>query len=176
MSHTHASVLVHCVFSTKNRADIIPDCEALWRYLAVLAKDNQITLLAAGGTKNHVHLLMALPPVAPLAKVMKEMKGSSSRWLHEHGHRFAWQEGYGAFSVNPAQREAVIHYIDTQGLPRTSSWAKLSRPARRDGGTCVTGEMAIYRQLLHRGVTKLGVNTVVRIVAVKSITAHSDLE
>jgi hypothetical protein len=36
MSHTHASVLVHCVFSTKNRADITPDCEALWRYLAVL--------------------------------------------------------------------------------------------------------------------------------------------
>ncbi len=114
MSHTHASVLVHCVFSTKNRANVIPDCESLWRYLAVLAKDNKITLLAAGGTKNHVHLLMGLPPVSPLAKVMKELKGSSSRWLHEHGCRFAWQEGYGAFSVNPAQRETVIHYIDTQ--------------------------------------------------------------
>jgi putative transposase len=114
MSHTHASVLVHCVFSTKNRANIIPDCEALWRYLAVLAKDNKITLLAAGGTKNHVHLLMGVPPAATLAKVMKEMKGNSSRWLHEHGHRFAWQEGYGAFSVNPAQHETVIRYIDTQ--------------------------------------------------------------
>jgi len=40
MSHTHAAVLVHCVFSTKDRAHIIPDCEALWRYLAVLAEDN----------------------------------------------------------------------------------------------------------------------------------------
>jgi REP element-mobilizing transposase RayT len=89
MAHTHASVLVHCVFSTKNRADIILDCEALWRYLDVPAKDNKITLLAAGGTKNHVHMIMGLPPVAPLAKVMKEMKGSSSRWLHEHGYRFA---------------------------------------------------------------------------------------
>ena len=39
MSHTHASVLVHCVFSTKNRANIIPDCDALWRYLAALAKE-----------------------------------------------------------------------------------------------------------------------------------------
>ena len=114
MSHTHASVLVHCVFSTKNRANTIPDCDALWRYLAVLAKDNKVTLFAAGGTRNHVHLLMGLPPVFPLAKIMKEMKGSSSRWLHEHGYRFAWQEGYGAFSVNPAQRETVIHYIDTQ--------------------------------------------------------------
>jgi len=58
---------------------------------------------------------MGLPPVFPLAKIMKELKGSSSRWLHEHGHRFAWQEGYGAFSVNPAQRETVVHYIDAQG-------------------------------------------------------------
>lgn len=64
MAHTHASVLVHCVFSTKNRADIILDCEALWRYLDVPAKDNKITLLAAGGTKNHAHMIMGLPPVA----------------------------------------------------------------------------------------------------------------
>ncbi len=114
MSHTHASVLVHCVFSTKNRTSSVPDCEALWRYIAVLAKDNNITLRAAGGTENHVHLLMAVPPVLPLAKVMKELKGCSSRWLHEHGHRFAWQEGYGAFSVSPSQRQTVIKYIDGQ--------------------------------------------------------------
>jgi REP element-mobilizing transposase RayT len=114
MSHSHGSVLVHCVFSTKNRANIIPDCAALWRYMAVLAKDNKITLLAAGGTKNHVHLLMGVPPVLPLAKIMKELKGSSSRWLHERGHRFMWQEGYGAFSVNPSQRQTVIDYIDGQ--------------------------------------------------------------
>ena len=114
MSHTYSSVLVHCVFSTKNRANIIPDCQSLWRYLAVLAKDNKVPLLAAGGTKNHVHLLLGLPPVSPVAKIMKELKGSSSRWLHEHGHRFAWQEGYGVFSVNPAQRETVTRYIDTQ--------------------------------------------------------------
>jgi hypothetical protein len=58
MSHTHASVLVHCVFSTKNRANSIPDCEALWRYIAVLAQDNKIMLLAAGGTANHVAALL----------------------------------------------------------------------------------------------------------------------
>jgi putative transposase len=114
MSHTHTSVLVHCVFSTKNRANIIPDCEALWHYIAVLARDNRITLLAAGGTKNHIHLLMAVPPVLPLARMMKELKGSSSRWLHESGYRFAWQEGYGAFSVSQSQRQTVIDYIDRQ--------------------------------------------------------------
>ena len=114
MSHTHASVLVHCVFSTKNRANIIPDPGALWRYIAVLAKDNKITLLAAGGTKNHVHLLIGIPPVLPLAKIMKELKGNTSHWFHEHGHRFAWQEGYVAFSVNQSQGQTVIDYIDGQ--------------------------------------------------------------
>jgi|SRR5215472_5856159 len=114
MSHTHASVLVHSVFSTKNRANIIPDCNALWRYIAVLARDNKITLLNSGGTKNHVHLLIAVPPVLALGKVMKELKGSSSRWLHEHGQRFAWQEGYGAFSVSQTQKQTVMDYIDGQ--------------------------------------------------------------
>ena len=114
MSHTHASVLVHCVFSTKNRTNMIPDCDALWRYMTVLAKDNKVSLLAAGGTANHVHLLLALPPVRPLAKIIQELKGSSSRWLHEHGHRFAWQEGYGAFSVSQSKCEIAIHYIDGQ--------------------------------------------------------------
>ena len=58
MSHTHASVLVHCVFSTKGRLPLIQEPQALWRYLAVLAQDRKIHLFAAGGTANHVHLLI----------------------------------------------------------------------------------------------------------------------
>src|SRR5208283_451585 len=81
MSHTHASVLVHCVFSTKQRANLIRDPEALWRYLAVVARDKNIALLAAGGTANHVHLLLAVPPVLPLATALRELKAHSSRWM-----------------------------------------------------------------------------------------------
>ena len=114
MSHTHASVLVHCVFSTKQRINMIPDPEALWRYLSVVAKDNHVTMLAAGGTANHAHLLLRVPPIVPLARIMKELKGSSSHWLREKGHRFVWQEGYGAFSVSQAQRQTVIDYIANQ--------------------------------------------------------------
>ncbi len=181
MSHTHASVLVHCVFSTKNRANVIPDCDALWRYIAVLARDNKITLLAAGGTNNHVHLLMAMPPVLPLAKVMKELKGNTSHWLHERGHRFAWQEGYGGIQRRtiPAANRHRLHRwtgrapqevefrtgvhdlaekvrcgircavrvrvavpagtgISYDSVPRTLSWAELSRPASRDGSAGCT--------------------------------------
>ena len=50
----------------------------------------------------------------PLAKAVQELKGNSSRWLHEHGHQFAWQEGYGAFSVSQSQRQTVIDYIANQ--------------------------------------------------------------
>jgi len=119
MSHTHASVLVHCVFSTKERANLIPHPESLWRYLAVVARDRKITLLAAGGTANHVHLLLAVPPVLPLATALRELKAHSSRWLREHGHRFAWQEGYGAFSVSQSQRQTVMDYIATQAQHHT---------------------------------------------------------
>src|SRR5271169_3731246 len=111
MSHTHASVLVHCVFSTKKRADRIPNPESLWRYLAVVARDKNIALLAAGGTANHVHLLLAVPPVLPLATALRELKPHSSRWMREHGQRLAWQEGYGAFGVGQSQRQVVLDYI-----------------------------------------------------------------
>ena len=114
MSHTHASVLVHCVFSTKNRANLIHNPEELWRYLAVVAQDKKITLLAAGGTANHVHLLLVVPPALPLATALRELKALSSRWLRERGHRFAWQEGYGAFSISQSQRPVVMDYIAAQ--------------------------------------------------------------
>jgi len=114
MSHTHAWILVHCVFSTKRRADLIPDADELCRYITGVAKAKNITLLAAGGTANHIHLLIAAPPTIPLAKAMQELKANSSRWLHERGVHFAWQEGYGAFSVSQSQKQIVADYIAHQ--------------------------------------------------------------
>ena len=114
MPHTHASNLVHCVFSTKNRANVISNPDALCRYITGIAKAKNITLLAAGGTANHLHLLISLPPASPLAQAMRDLKGNSSRMLSEMGRRFAWQEGYGAFSVSHSQRQAVADYIANQ--------------------------------------------------------------
>lgn len=114
MSHTHASVLVHCVFSTKGRLPLIRQPEALWRYLAVLAQDRKVRLFAAGGTANHVHLLISVPPALCLATALRDLKAHSSKWIREHGNRFAWQQGYGAFSASTAQRQIVIDYISDQ--------------------------------------------------------------
>jgi putative transposase len=113
MAHTYTCNLVHCVFSTKDRASLIPDPERLWQYIGGIARQKSIPLLAAGGTANHLHLLISLPPTITLAKAVQELKGNTSRWLNETA-RFAWQEGYGAFSVSELQRKTVVEYIDRQ--------------------------------------------------------------
>jgi REP element-mobilizing transposase RayT len=114
MSHTHAWVLVHCVFSTKQRANLIADPNELCRYLTGVARAKNLVLLAAGGTANHIHLLISVPPIIPLAKAVQELKGNSPRWLRERGVDFAWQEGYGAFSVSQSQKQIVADYIARQ--------------------------------------------------------------
>ncbi|MGB7554577.1 MAG: transposase, partial [Candidatus Korobacteraceae bacterium] len=73
MAHTHTCNLVHCVFSTKDRADLIPDPERLWQYIGGIARQKNLLLLAAGGTANHPHLLISLPPTITLAKAVQEL-------------------------------------------------------------------------------------------------------
>jgi REP element-mobilizing transposase RayT len=119
MSHTYTSSLFHCTFSTKGRRQSITSAlqERLWAYLGGIAREHQVKALAVGGTTDHVHLLLALPSSLAIAKVMQLVKGSSSRWIHEtfpSQERFAWQEGYGAFSIGVSQTAWTIAYIDSQ--------------------------------------------------------------
>jgi REP element-mobilizing transposase RayT len=114
MPHTLSRNLVHCVFSTKERRDLIRDPECLWKRLAIIAKAKNISLLTAGGTANHVHLLIALSPVMTLSSAVQNLKAHSSRWMKEDVPLFAWQEGYGAFGVAESQRQIVLNYIGTQ--------------------------------------------------------------
>ena len=114
MPHALTSNLLHCVFSTKDRANSIPDPPSLGRYLGGVAREKNIPLLMVGGTNNHLHLLIALPAAMPLAKAIQELKGNSSRWLNQHGSAFAWQEGYAAFSVSASNKRAVMEYIREQ--------------------------------------------------------------
>jgi len=113
MAHTYACNFIHCVFSTKERRLLIPAARAteLYAYLGGIARGEGFSLIAAGGTANHVHLLFALPASNSLAHAVQKLKGSSSRWM---GDGFSWQEGYGAFSVSPSQIEVVKEYIQNQ--------------------------------------------------------------
>jgi len=117
MSHTYVSVLLHCVFSTKGRCGLIPPTKQpdLWAYFGGIARKNGFKALAAGGTDNHVHLLLSLPATMPVAKAMQLLKGGSSKWMNDSGaNSFAWQEGYGAFSVGISQQSGTISYFRSQ--------------------------------------------------------------
>ena len=114
MAHTHTCNLLHCVFSTKDRANLISDPARLWEYTGGIARQKQIVLLAAGGTANHLHLLISLPPTVTLAKAVQELKGKYVALAQRSVAPFAWQQGYSAFSVSQSQRQRVIDYIDGQ--------------------------------------------------------------
>lgn len=116
MPHKYPNIFVHGVFSTKERQNLIPTemLPTLWKYFAGIARNHGIDLLAAGGTQNHCHLLIVLPCDMTFAKAIQVLKANSSRWIREHGIEFAWQEGYGAFSVSSSNKAAVIYYIEHQ--------------------------------------------------------------
>jgi REP element-mobilizing transposase RayT len=116
MPHTYCTNLVHFVFSTKERADLIAEDvqEHLYAYLLGIAKNLEFQILALGGTANHIHVLLGLSPKQSLSALLRDLKANSSRWMRESNPKFAWQEGFGAFSVSPSQAPTVKHYIHTQ--------------------------------------------------------------
>jgi putative transposase len=116
VAHKYPNILIHCVFSTKERKDLIPNdlLPRLWKYVAGIGRNHGIAVLAAGGTANHSHLLIALPSDMTPAKAVQVLKANSSRWIRQHGIAFTWQEGYGAFSVSSSNKAAVVDYIEHQ--------------------------------------------------------------
>ena len=117
MGHTYISALFHLVFSTKGRRGLVPIARqaGLWTYLGGIARKNGFKTLAAGGTDNHVHVLISLPSTMTLAKAAQLLKGGSSKWMTGSGaNGFAWQEGYGAFSIGISQKDATAGYIRAQ--------------------------------------------------------------
>lgn len=85
MAHTYNANFVHYIFSTKGRATSIPPelQEKLWAYLLGIANNLKVKTLAIGGTTNHIHLLLGLPPTMAVAEAVQKLKANSSRWLGE---------------------------------------------------------------------------------------------
>jgi putative transposase len=119
MPQSLSNILLHLVFSTKNREPFIfPELESeLHAYIAGIHKNMACPLLKIGGTENHVHILCRLERVVTVSKLLEEVKKSSSRWLKGREERlagFAWQAGYGAFSIGMSNIEALERYIEGQ--------------------------------------------------------------
>src|SRR5690348_5473135 len=113
MGHSYSNVLVHVVFSTKNRTKIIARDrqEDLCRYMVGIGKNLKVNVIAIGGITDHIHMLMALPGTLGHSTAIQKIKENSSKWM---GSKFEWQEGFGAFSVSDSRREDVIAYIRNQ--------------------------------------------------------------
>jgi putative transposase len=119
--HSFNSCLMHCVFSTKERRPFLSASirERLWPYLGGIARENNIKALAIGGVADHVHLLLSLPTTLSISKAMQLLKGNSSKWLREtfpelRSQGFAWQGGFGSFSIGISGVEDTVCYIQKQ--------------------------------------------------------------
>ena len=119
MANTYISLYVHYVFTTTQRLPLIkPEIrKRLWAYMSEIAKRYRMKALSVGGTEDHVHILLSLPATVSVSKAIQLIKGSSSKWISETFEgfgEFAWQEGYGAFSVSVSGIGETIRYIENQ--------------------------------------------------------------
>ena len=112
-------LLIHFVWSTAGREPWITSewNEELYKYIGGVVRNKKASLLAAGGMSDHIHLYASLPSTISLAQMVGAVKANSSRWIHENFRTrrgFAWQEGYGAFSVSKSAEPDVMRYINHQ--------------------------------------------------------------
>jgi len=118
MPQSLVKIIVHIVFSTKNRENLIhPDIETeLYKYISGIISNNGSKLIIADGTSNHSHFLTSIGR-NDLSELIGDMKRSSSVWMKKNGlNGFYWQKGYGAFSVSESQVPAVVKYIREQKI------------------------------------------------------------
>ena len=119
MPQSLACLLVHIVFSTKNRVGMItPGVEGeLFAYMSGVLRNHASPCLAINGTANHVHLLILQAKTEALSTLIRDVKRSSSKWIKTKGpefRRFDWQEGYGAFTIGQSGVAALKEYIANQ--------------------------------------------------------------
>jgi len=116
MSHSYANNHLHIVYSTKNRENLISSEfePRLYSFVAEVAREQGIPLIAAGGMPNHSHLLILLPATKSLADAINALKANSSRFMGQQGIEFEWQRGYGAFAVSASHVDQVKAYIRNQ--------------------------------------------------------------
>jgi len=119
MAQSLAKITIHVVFSTKNREPLLSSATRnnLFAYIVGILNSLDCVTLIINGTEDHVHLMTVMSKTISLSKMIGELKGGSSRWMNSRDEamkNFAWQAGYGAFSVSDSQIPKVINYIKGQ--------------------------------------------------------------
>ena len=119
MPQSLSNILVHVVFSTKNRENLLIESitSELYKYLAQICKNNNSPIKQIGGINNHIHMLLDLSRSISISKLISEIKSNSTRWLKTKGSHlknFSWQNGYGVFSIGESGLLNCQHYIKNQ--------------------------------------------------------------
>ncbi len=131
MAQSLSSILIHLVFSTKNRESFItPAIETeLHPYMAKIFCELKSPSLAIDGTSDHLHILFSLGRVIKVADLVEEVKTASSKWIKTKGQEFRnfhWQRGYGAFSIGQSNVGALKRYIRNQKQHMSASRFRMS--------------------------------------------------
>ena len=119
MAHTYTDLLVHLIFSTKDRTPLL-DAKLksrLFPYMGGIIRELDGTALAINGPSDHVHILILLPAKITLSEMVGKLKANSSGWIHREftdKQAFTWQTGYAAFTVSHSQKQSVLDYIAHQ--------------------------------------------------------------
>jgi REP element-mobilizing transposase RayT len=120
MPQSLAKVILHIVYSTKNRQPFLKDKSIrleLNSYLAVVLEGIDCPSIIIGGVADHIHIACLLSRKLSIAQLVEEAKTSISKWIKTKGdsyHDFYWQGGYGAFSVSESKLPELRRYIETQ--------------------------------------------------------------
>jgi putative transposase len=120
MAQSLSRVLVHIIFSTKERFAFLVDIELrnrIHRYIAQVFNEHDAPAIEVGGTEDHVHILFLLSRNHEMSEIIRKAKANSSSWVKtEQGFlsKFEWQGGYGAFSIHQSQIDQLANYIRSQ--------------------------------------------------------------
>ena len=121
MAGTYTKLYYHLVFSTMHRAELITPAmeEDLFKYLGGIVRSLGGVCVEIGGMPDHVHILALVPPKVALSDALREIKAGSSKWVNESKEnvvKFAWQDGYAAFTVSRSQLDSAARYVRDQKL------------------------------------------------------------
>ncbi len=119
MSHSLTKIWIHAIFGTKDRQPLIKKTvsDRVYEYIRAILEDLECPVNIVNGVEDHTHILFQLSPSRALAEVMQNIKGKSSHWINQENllrTKFAWQKGYGAFSVSESAVTNVRNYIRDQ--------------------------------------------------------------
>lgn len=119
MASSLVKIDIHLIFHVKSTGVTMRenDLPRIFQYIGGIIREMNAIPMEIGGMKDHVHIFMSLPKTVALTDFVRDIKANSSRWIKQIDHYyapFAWQDGYGAFSVSPSLSEKTVNYIRNQ--------------------------------------------------------------